>query len=236
MLTEFTPEAERRRVYRVVPPIRPVMQFRLRHGAQDADVVVLNISARGAAVRVDGNPGPLAAGENVTLTGTSLTTEETLSAPGDIRCVHDNDGQQVINIRFTRDTSPGDNAWGGIARLFNRRALPRAARLPARAVIRGGHGIAAQAELVVENLSPGGLCARTDLQGDALLAGSREVRVSLILGDGEPPMNNMPARVRYRAVDDEGVLYGLEFADASHRRRLLAIAALSSHPNRSDMQ
>jgi len=225
---------DRRGVYRVKPPPRPVMACQLARGdGTQHKVSIVDISASGAAVRIAGAAVPVEQGERLTLQAQSLSTDERLSLACRALAVREQDASRVLCLEFLGGAELDDNAHAALLGLFNRRARRRSRTAIDSRPVTAEAAVAAEAaaasspdvsvSLVITNLSPGGLCARTDTQGHARLADASRLQLRLSVAETADSLT-LPALVRYRAVDDEGVLYGLEFEREVDRQKLFQVA------------
>ncbi len=153
-----------------------------------------------------------------------ILRDESLEAPVEAAALvvgrFDGRGGDRYHLRF------GQAAYPLIGFLFESRQAPRV-RPPEGStvpvVLRSLEAAAAAVECVLENLSVGGAAVAVPLLHETELAGSRRLRVAILLPGGDAPLV-LDCEVRHRSLQGTAVRYGLQFTpaprpgDASHGR------------------
>jgi len=208
-----TQYSDRRAVYRVRPPAASALRIGVSGACgefltDDVD----DLSALGAALILPDGAAALGDSERVRIAVKSAETGETVAF--EARVLGRSRTGRGWHCRFAFDERALGDRHGAFFELFNRRAAYRGVRpradAPVTASVRALEDAQREFAVCVCNISTGGLCAEVDTTVDAALGDSDSVLLRLRLPAVERALE-IAATVRYRAVGDDAVLYGMRF-------------------------
>jgi hypothetical protein len=186
-----------------------------QRGAHGIDGIA-DISAQGAALLLPpAEMPPLALHEKIQLSIRSPHVDGSLTVDAEVLSRVRGRHGWVYRFAFDNAEPAFEHAYGTFFESFNRRATYRGVRTtvdaPVQARVRiAGADSNAGFDVDVLNVSTGGLCVAASLDVDAVLAEANALRVRVRLPNQADPVE-FATSVRYRAVDDAAVVYGLQF-------------------------